>query len=97
SGTTTAMTSQSITTGETSSASQSYNNSFELKVGLSGGKDNVFSIGGGVSGGGGWGGGSTTFEYNNVTKAGTVASPPSTEYPYSFQWKFGTWRANVGD
>ena len=97
SGTTTADISQSITTGETESSSQSYNNSFELKVGFSAGVDGVFSAGAGVSGGGGWGGGTTTFDYENVTKSGTVAPPPATEYPYSFQWKFGTWRASVGE
>lgn len=42
SGTTTADISQSITTGETESSSQSYNNSFELKVGFSAGVDGVF-------------------------------------------------------
>ena len=95
SGATTAATTQSITTGSQSSSSQTYNNSFELKVGVKG-DVLVAEAGGGVSAGGGWGGGTTTFEYKDVEKSGTVANPPSSEYPYSFRWKFGTWRANIG-
>lgn len=95
SGATTAATTQRITTGSQSSSSQTYNNSFELKVGVKG-DVLVAEAGGGVSAGGGWGGGTTTFEYKDVEKSGTVANPPSSEYPYSFRWKFGTWRANIG-
>lgn len=84
--------SQSITKGSQESSSQSYNNTFELSIGVSGGP-----VGGGTTGGGGWGGGSTTFEYEEVSKTGMVANPPQSEYPYSFQWKFGTWRADLGD
>ena len=84
--------SQSITKGSQESSSQSYNNTFELSIGVSGGP-----VGGGATGGGGWGGGSTTFEYEEVSKTGMVANPPQSEYPYSFQWKFGTWRADLGD
>lgn len=95
-GATTAVTTQSITVGEQNSASQSYTNSIETKIGLSGGSEGHFGVAGGASVGGSWGGGTTTFEYKDVTKSGSVASPSKTEYPYSFQWKFGTWRATVG-
>lgn len=94
SGVTTGNISQTITKGEQTSASQSYNNTFELSLGVAFGDD---VVGGGVSGGGGWGGGSTTFEYSDVSKTGMVANPPESEYPYSFRWKFGTWRVNLGD
>lgn len=92
SATSTGNISQSITKGSQESSSQSYNNTFELSIGVSGGP-----VGGGATGGGGWGGGSTTFEYEEVSKTGMVANPPQSEYPYSFQWKFGTWRADLGD
>lgn len=92
SSTTNSEVTQSITKGTQTSASQSYDNSFELKVGAK-----VGTVAGGAIAGGGWGNGTTTFSYESVDKGGTVAFPPKTNGTYQFDWKFGTWTADVGD
>lgn len=86
---------QVITTGSSSSQSQSYTNSFELKIGV----DSVFglNLGGGGIGGGSWGDGSTTVDYSSIEKTGQVAFPPATDTEFAFNFRFGTWATKLGD
>lgn len=91
---------QVITTGESSSASQSYTESLNLKVGVSVGMDLAVGsakIGGGVEGGASWGSGQTTVDYSSVEKTGQVAFPPATETEFAFNFRFGTWSTKLGD
>lgn len=94
-GSSTSQTSQSIVVGQEQTSSQSYSNTFELSVGVSGGVKGIGEFGGGVTAGGGWGGGTSTVNYSSIEKTGTVATPPAADYPYSFHWLFGTWRAEL--
>jgi hypothetical protein len=91
-----------INSQTTSTASQSYFNEFELSLGVAGEASDPLGIvdveyGCGVSAGGGWGGGSSVISYEGVTKGGSIANPPKTECPYSFEATFATWSAKLGD
>ena len=91
-----------INTQSTHTESQSYTNSFEVKLGFEAGAEDPLgvvevSFSAGVSVGGGWGAGSTTINYSGISKTATIGYPPATESEYGFNARFGTWPVKLGN